>query len=35
MQYLTELETTISDMIQKGRGILAADESNPDYGQTF
>lgn len=29
MQYLTELESTINDMAQKGRGILAADESAP------
>ncbi len=35
MQYLTELETTISDMIQKGRGILAADESNPTMAKRF
>ncbi len=29
MQYSTELENTINDMVQKGRGILAADESSP------
>ena len=29
MQYRDELETTITDMVQKGRGILAADESTP------
>ena len=35
MQYLTELESTISDMLQKGRGILAADESNPTIAKRF
>ena len=29
MQYLNELEATIKDMAQKGRGVLAADESTP------
>jgi len=29
MQYANELEQTINDMVQKGRGILAADESAP------
>lgn len=29
MQYLNELEATINDMAQKGRGVLAADESAP------
>ena len=29
MQYLNELEATIKDMAQKGRGVLAADESAP------
>lgn len=35
MQYLTELETTIRDMVQKGRGILAADESAPTVAKRF
>jgi len=35
MQYLTELETTINDMVQKGRGILAADESAPTIAKRF
>jgi fructose-bisphosphate aldolase class I len=35
MQYLTELEATISDMVQKGRGILAADESSPTIAKRF
>lgn len=35
MQYITELETTINDMVQKGRGILAADESNPTIARRF
>ncbi|MFQ5644142.1 MAG: class I fructose-bisphosphate aldolase [Thiogranum sp.] len=35
MQYATELETTISDMVQKGRGILAADESAPTIAKRF
>ncbi len=35
MQYLTELESTISDMVQKGRGILAADESSPTIANRF
>ena len=35
MQYSTELETTINDMVQKGRGILAADESNPTIAKRF
>ena len=29
MQYLSDLENTINDMVQKGRGVLAADESSP------
>ena len=29
MSILIELQTTIEDMVQKGKGILAADESNP------
>lgn len=35
MQYLTDLETTISDMVQKGRGVLAADESAPTVAKRF
>jgi fructose-bisphosphate aldolase class I len=35
MQYLTELEATISDMVQEGRGILAADESSPTIAKRF
>ena len=35
MQYASELETTISDMVQKGRGILAADESSPTIAKRF
>jgi len=35
MQYLTELEATINDMVQKGRGILAADESAPTIAKRF
>lgn len=35
MQYLTELETTIHDMVQKGRGVLAADESAPTIAKRF
>jgi len=35
MQYSTELETTINDIVQKGRGILAADESNPTIAKRF
>ena len=35
MQYTTELEATISDMVQKGRGILAADESAPTIAKRF
>jgi len=35
MQYLNELETTINDMVQKGRGILAADESAPTIAKRF
>ena len=29
MQYVAELESTINDTVQKGRGILAAAESAP------
>ena len=35
MQYLTELESTITDMVQKGRGVLAADESTPTITSRF
>lgn len=35
MQYLAELEATIHDMVQKGRGILAADESTPTITKRF
>jgi len=35
MQYLTELEATIHDMVQKGRGVLAADESSPTIAKRF
>ena len=35
MQYSTELEATIADVAQPGRGILAADESNPTIAKRF
>jgi fructose-bisphosphate aldolase class I len=35
MQYSTELESTINDLVQKGRGILAADESAPTIAKRF
>jgi len=35
MPYSTELETTINDIVQKGRGILAADESSPTIAKRF
>jgi len=35
MQYLAELESTINDMVQKGRGVLAADESAPTIAKRF
>jgi fructose-bisphosphate aldolase class I len=35
MQYSAELEATINDMVQKGRGILAADESAPTIAKRF
>ena len=35
MQYADELETTINDMVQRGRGILAADESAPTIAKRF
>jgi fructose-bisphosphate aldolase class I len=35
MQYLSELEATINDLVQAGRGILAADESSPTIAKRF
>jgi len=35
MNYLTELESTIKDMVQTGRGVLAADESSPTIAKRF
>ena len=35
MKNLTELESTISDLVQKGRGILAVDESSPTIASRF
>lgn len=35
MQYLSELESTINDMVSKGRGILAADESTGTIAKRF
>jgi fructose-bisphosphate aldolase class I len=35
MKYSTELEATIKDMVQKGRGVLAADESSPTIAKRF
>ncbi len=35
MQYTVELEATIQDMVQKGRGVLAADESAPTIAKRF
>ena len=35
MQYSSELESTINDMVQKGRGILAVDESAPTIAKRF
>ncbi|NHN35747.1 fructose-bisphosphate aldolase class I [Pseudomaricurvus alcaniphilus] len=35
MQYMTELQDTINAMVQKGRGILAADESSPTIAKRF
>ncbi len=35
MKYLTELEATIKDMVQPGRGVLAADESSPTIAKRF
>lgn len=35
MSTKTELQSTIEDMVQKGKGILAADESNPTIAKRF
>ena len=35
MKYSAELEATIKDMVQKGRGVLAADESAPTIAKRF
>ena len=35
MSIQSELQATIADLVVKGKGILAADESHPDHGQTF
>ena len=35
MSIQTELQATIEDMVQKGKGILAADESNPTIEKRF
>jgi len=35
MQYLNELKATINDMLHKGCGILAADESTPTIEKRF
>lgn len=35
MSYLDELENTIADMVQPGRGVLAADESAPTIAKRF
>ncbi len=35
MHYSTELEATINDMVQTGRGILAVDESSPTIAKRF
>lgn len=35
MEYSTALEATVHDMVQKGRGILAADESAPTIAKRF
>ena len=35
MLYAKELESTINDLVQKGRGILAADESVPTMAKRF
>lgn len=35
MSSQTELQTTIEDMVQKGKGGLVADESNPTIAKRF
>jgi len=35
MQYRAELESTIKDLVQTGRGVLAADESSPTIAKRF
>ena len=35
MDTIAELETTISDRVQAGKGILAADESAPTIAKRF
>lgn len=35
MNIKTELQTTIEDLVQKGKGILAADESHPTIAKRF
>ena len=35
MEYIADLQATINDMAQRGRGILAADESAPTIAQRF
>ncbi len=35
MEFITDLEATIADMAQRGRGILAADESAPTIAKRF
>lgn len=35
MSTQTELQSTIEDLVQKGKGILAADESNPTIAKRF
>jgi fructose-bisphosphate aldolase class I len=35
MSIQTELQTTIEDMVQEGKGILAADESHPTVAKRF
>ncbi len=35
MEYANQLESTINDMVQKGRGVLAADESAPTIAKRF
>ncbi len=35
MRYQDQLQTTINDMVQDGRGVLAADESSPTIAKRF